>query len=458
MPSANNAIGGSTAGSRNVISGNTANAGGISITGQPGAQVTGTLIEGNFIGTDITGKIALGNVGGGIGTGPFTSGTVVGGTTSATRNIICANQVGIVSNGNGDLIQGNYIGVDVTGGAALGNGTGISLGSSSSNISVGGTIAGAGNVVSGNTGAGIQIDESSGNQVLGNFIGTNAIGTAALPNGTGVSIASVASNNTIGGTTTAAANVISGNTSGAGVLITDLNTTGNIVEGNFIGTLADGSTGRANTNGVVIQSGAANNTIGGATAAAGNTISGNSASGIKITGNGTTGNLVENNFIGTTDAGTGALANATGITIQAGASGNTIGGGAAGTGNLISGNTGDGVLVTGANNNIIQANFLGTNAAGTTALANMNGIDIQGGASNNTIGGTSATAGNLISGNTATGLLISGTGTSANLIEGNFIGTGGTGEGALANHDGIVIQSMATNNLVGSSAAGGGNL
>src|SRR5262249_46455270 len=152
--------------------------------------------------------------------------------------------------------------------------------------------------------------------------------------------------------------------------------------------------------------------------------------------------------IGTDKTGSSQVHNGTGITIQLGASGNMIGGGAAGTGNLISGNSGDGILITGANSNIIQANFLGTNAAGAAALATMIGIDIQGGASNNPIGGTSTTAGNLISGNT-TGLLISGMGTSTNLVEGNFIGSDGTGMVPLANHDGVIIQSMATNNMVG---------
>src|SRR5207244_9445883 len=104
------------------------------------------------------------------------------------------------------------------------------------------------------------------------------------------------------------------------------------------------------------------------------------------------------------------------------------------------------------------ANFLGTNAAGTAALPNMNGINIQGGASGNTIGGTSATAGNLISGNTAAGVVIPDNGTSSNMVEGNFIGTSGTGAGALANHDGVVIQSMATSNMVGGNAPGSGNL
>src|SRR5439155_13012598 len=190
------------------------------------------------------------------------SNNLIGGTTSAARNIISGNTspntargVWMNNGAAGNMVEGNYIGLNAAGTGSLPNDIGvlIEVGSGtilgSHNNTVGGTVAGAGNFISGNSGLGILITGSgtSINLVEGNTIGLNAAATpAALPNGTGVSIASGASNNTIGGTTTAAANVISGNTSGAGVLITDANTTGNTVEGNFIGTLADGSTGRAN--------------------------------------------------------------------------------------------------------------------------------------------------------------------------------------------------------------------
>ena len=111
-----------------------------------------------------------------------------------------------------------------------------------------------------------------GNFVQGNYVGTNAAGTAALPNGQhGVYIHAAAAGNTVGGSA-AARNVLSGN-GGQGVRIDFLNTTNNVVAGNFIGTDAAGTAGIANgTGGVSITLNAANNTIGGVAADAGNLI------------------------------------------------------------------------------------------------------------------------------------------------------------------------------------------
>jgi hypothetical protein len=426
----------------------------------------GNTVAGNFIGTNSTGATAMPN---GKGIVINSSNNIIGGTSTPPRsaagagNLISGNTGdGILIQGasaTGNTIEGNYIGTVLAGTSALANGTnGVEIQSASN--TVGGTTTGTGNVISGNTGDGILITgaAATGTMVQGNFIGTDKNGTAAVPNhgAAGVEI-NGAPTNTIGGTTTASRNVISGN-SGSGIEIHGAGATSDLIEGNYIGVDKNGANAVANAmDGITILGSATTNTVGGTASGAGNVIAGNTGNGVNISGNGTTGNLVENNFIGADKTGSSQVHNVTGITIQSGASGNTIGGGAAGTGNLISGNSGDGILITGANSNIIQANFLGTNAAGAAALANMNGIDIQGGASNNTIGGTSTTAGNLISGNT-TGLLISGMGTSSNLIEGNFIGTDGTGMMPLANHDGVIIQSMATNNMIGGSAVGSGNL
>src|SRR5260370_1295093 len=93
--------------------------------------------------------------------------------------------------------------------------------SNSNNNTIGGTAAGAGNVLSGNSGAnayGIQINSSTGTIVQGNIIGLNAAGTAAIQNDAGGIIILGGSANTIGGTTAGARNVISGN-GGAGLLI-----------------------------------------------------------------------------------------------------------------------------------------------------------------------------------------------------------------------------------------------
>src|SRR5262249_17799157 len=145
----------------------------------------------------------------------------------------------------------------------------------------------------------------------------------------------------------------------------------------------------------------------------GNVISGNSAAGIDIFLG--SGNTIQGNRIGTDAAGAVALPNVIGILVGAGA--NTIGGATAGAGNVISGNSTSGILLS-SGGNLVQGNYIGTDASGTAALGNFNGIVAS--ASNNTIGGTAAGAGNIISGNRNDGVLVMGLGI---VIQGNYIGT-----------------------------------
>src|SRR5262249_11833787 len=151
----------------------------------------------------------------------------------------------------------------------------------------------------------------------------------------------------------------------------------------------------------------------------------NTDNGVRLTGAGTTGNLVEGNRVGTDAAGASALGNgAAGVWIEAAASGNTVGGTAAGSLNVISGNRDVGVGISHAAANVVENNYIGTAQSGSQALGNgSDGVLVVGGASNNTIGSITAGLGNLVSGNAANGVRISGWGTNANLVEGNFIGT-----------------------------------
>src|SRR5262249_29655222 len=135
--------------------------------------------------------------------------------------------------------EGNFIGTNRAGTAAKGNHVGISVGNAPGTV-IGGTTAGAGNVISGNSQQGVYITIGSGTTGLGNYIGTDATGTAALANGAeGVLLSTGANNNTIGGTSAAARNVISGNT-GDGVKITGGTSSNNVIEANYIGTTASG--------------------------------------------------------------------------------------------------------------------------------------------------------------------------------------------------------------------------
>ena len=149
------------------------------------STTAGNLIQGNYIGTDITGTAALGNGGSGIQifeTQPATGVNTVGGTSAAARNVISGNGgSGISGGGHGILIQGNFIGTDVNGTGNLGNvASGIDMACVDNNT-IGGTAAGAGNVIAFNGVDGVRVVScSSGgvvtgvnNSILGNSIFSN---------------------------------------------------------------------------------------------------------------------------------------------------------------------------------------------------------------------------------------------------------------------------------------------
>ncbi len=190
----------------------------------------------------------------------------MGGTTRRARNIIAANNIlgiGIGEGGStGNLVQGNFIGTDVTGTKDLGNGLfGVTIANALGNT-IGGTARGAGNLISGDNRIGIWMinPNATGNRVQGNLIGTDITGTIALGNSYSGVLIQNAPNNIIGGTTAGARNVISGNNSG--VVIYDKNATGNLVQGNFIGTKTNGTGELGNAHdGIAIFGDASNNTV-----------------------------------------------------------------------------------------------------------------------------------------------------------------------------------------------------
>ncbi len=245
----------------------------------------------------------------------------------------------------------------------------------------------------------------------------------------------------------------------------------NIIEGNFIGTTPDGTDNQSNFgNGVSISPlptpsppPTDNNRIGGTAAAARNLISGNSGNGVEISGARARGNLVQGNFIGTTINGTAALGNSgAGVSIS-GANDNTIGGTTSGARNLISANSLEfgagvsisiisGIIPIGANGNLVQGNFIGTDVNGTAVLGNF-GAGVEVSASNNTVGGTTPTARNLISGNGENGVSVSFPG--GNLIQGNFIGTDVSGAGDAGNFNHGILVTSSENSIGGIVAAAG---
>lgn len=360
----NNLVGGPGPGDRNVISGQRDNLNLMS-SGNAGIDIGGDAnrIENNYIGTNVAGTSAIaGNswgvklhalpirdaVGGNLIGWAFPDNNVIGGQTPETRNVISGNgNAGVyvtneptTATGAGNRIQGNYIGTNATGTGPIANAQGVAIGPNARNVLVGGTELGSRNLISGNSGVGVYSESDAGSmpatgtRIEGNWIGTNATGTAALANGQhGVSAGYRV---TIGGTARDAGNVISGNI-GAGISL-GIYGERNVVQGNTIGLGADGITVVPNAQGIGI--GSDNNTI------EDNLISGNIGGGVAIAqlGDDASNNVVQGNYIGTDFTGTLARGNgAHGVRFDL--PNGLVGGTLPGQGNVIAFNGGQGVAI-----------------------------------------------------------------------------------------------------------------
>ena len=167
--------------------------------------------------------------------------------------------------------------------------------------------------------------------------------------------------------------------------------------------------------------------------------------------------VYEGNWIGIDDDGTTAQPNGDyGIEID-GSDNNTVGGTTSGAGNVLSGQTTGGLFIgAGGEDNMVLGNLIGTDVNGTADLGNgVNGVEINN-ADNNTVGGSTAAERNIISGNNNYGVFLS-VGSTGNVIKGNYIGTNKTGTAAIQNTRGININASPTN-TIGGSASGEGNV
>ncbi len=319
------------------------------------------------------------------------------------------NSNGVEINGSDqNIITGNLIGMRATGLVRNANTSdGVLINDGSSNV-IGGSSATERNIISGNFGTGVRINgfSADANVVQGNFIGTNITGTSGVSNGNGVTI-SGGDQNLIGGLGAGEGNVISGNTgsfgTGVGVEISGNSSgslgNGNKVIGNLIGTDVTGTSPIPNTNrGVALTFFATFNTV------QGNVISGNGDFGVDF-GGAPTNNLVTQNLIGTDISGLVSLANASaGVAFTTrgstpAGSNNTV------HDNTISGNTTQGLLI-GGNDNTITANRIGVGSDGVTPVGNgSEGVRVTNGV-DNTIGGINPTDGNTVANNGGTGLQV----------------------------------------------------
>jgi CSLREA domain-containing protein len=465
---------------RNIISGN--NQSGIGINNSTGTIIAGNYIGTNAAGTTALANTLNGILldSGANNTRIGTNGSNDANNINE-RNIISGNLhigIDIVTNTTGTIIAGNYIGTDVNGNSDLGNAAeGIRILAASHNARIGtnGDSVADGderNIISGNNDHGVYVENSNNGIFSGNYIGTNAAGTADLGNdGTGIFLNNT--DNSLIGTDgdgvsdTLERNVISGNngTGGdhPGIYIVN-GSTNNTIAGNYIGTNAAGTADLGNSfDGILIDQ-SNSNTIGvngdgsAGEANEGNVISGNDRVGLLLYIVDST--TIAGNRVGTNALGTVALGNASnGIQIQDG-SGNIIGTDDDGTSdtserNIVSGNGETGVILfDNADSNTIRGNYIGTNAAGTSVLGNNNhGIVVDTGSDSTLI------ENNLISGNGTApdwehGIFISG-GSLLSVIQGNKIGTDVTGQSAIPNAtNGIVIFNASHDTIIGTDGDG----
>lgn len=450
----------------NVIAGNAGD--GVSvhdIAAGPGASVAGTAIVGNAIsgGQRVTvpgGAVVRNGDGVRVTNAPFTSirnntiGSVAGGATGAANagsgvvvsgtgsaasasgvavagNVLSGNRrFGLeVANSFGLVASGNEIGTNPDGNGRIANALGGVLFDASGNNTLGGNIADERNVISGNGGAGVSLTggaATSGNAILGNFIGTTADGGSKLGNGgPGVVLNGVTGNSigglgaTLSGIAGTGRNVISAN-AGDGLSVIGAGASMNAVVNNFIGTDANGASALGNTgSGISIVD--VQGTAASPFAIRGNVISGNVAAGVTIRG--AAGVLIAGNEIGTNASGNGPVGNAVGISIL-NAPNISIGGSADADRNVISGNAGDGVDIVGAPGASVIGNRIGTDPSGALAIGNIgSGVSISG-SSGVTLGGPATGLGNVISANGGAGIVASGTSTTGLQIVGNLVGLG----------------------------------
>ncbi len=454
------------------------------------ASAIGDDIWGNFIGvssfdTHSSSLVTPGSnpLANGTGIAITSSNNRIGGSLPPSRNVIQGNNGSGVSlsgtAGTGNVIEGDYV-LD-------NNADGVLITTSNNYIGevIGSGPAGAGNIISGNTDNGIHILGSAalGNIVVNNEIGTD-VGQAGLttpirgmnprPNLLDGVLIEDAPGNYIGGLESNSFNVIAANgVDGVGIQNgSSQSATGNIVEGNKIGyNLRNGVISLLpNRDGINIDS--SRNIIGGDSTSAENVIINNRRNGITISsqdlsaGNVEQGalpyanpslNQIEGNFIGTQGGGDRYGNALNGVLIDQ-ASDNTVGGLTSGALNVISANN-DGIAIHGAQStgNTIEGNEIGTMSDGKTVLGNaVDGIQIQDG-SNTLIGGTASGAANVISGNNW-GVEISGSTATGNLVQGNAIGTDLGGTVAIRNAvDGILIDNSASKNTIGGTDAAASN-
>jgi parallel beta-helix repeat protein len=390
-----------------------------------------------------------------------------------------ASGSGVTLNASSITLNLNYIGLDLSGAAHGNHGDGVLLSPVSSNNRVGLNTSGASgavaNVISGNTGSGLRLSGSSGNTIVANRIGTNPAGSAAIANGRdGISITGGSSSNRLGGpafvdSTSGTANnptgskgtvppvfvvpplgnLVSGNVQN-GIAIAS-NSQSNILNGNFVGTTANGDGAIGNGLDGVSINGSDNNQLIGCQFVNNpfvyyNIMANNGRNGLHITNSNNV--TVQANFFGVGANNTNILPNQLDGILVDGSSRNTQVGGVIPLGNVSAGNLRNGIEVRDTVNGFITFNTFGGLLAFKGAAANRNdGLLIT------SAGGNNEVRTNVFSGNANNGIELAGNASGVK-VDPNIVGLTTNGKTALANGgNGLLIRGTAHNNIIGGTTS-----
>ena len=250
-------IGGVGSGEGNVVSGN--GGAGIALINVSSAP---TKVQGNVVGLKASGDALAPNGAGQVVVSGSDS-IDIGGATAAARNVISgggsSNGILLDSLTHDVLVQGNYIGTDSTGEVGLGNGDGVVVAGGSHDNTIGGSVPGAGNVISASSQAAVRLDlAGTGNRVLGNSIGTDKDETTVLANDIGIELTGT-TGTIVGSAVPPIGNVIAGSTE-AGVVL-DTGSDSNTFAGNYVGTDRTDTADFGNADGMRFQSGGGSNNV-----------------------------------------------------------------------------------------------------------------------------------------------------------------------------------------------------
>jgi autotransporter passenger strand-loop-strand repeat protein len=460
---------------------------GLALGGATGNGITlnvgDVTINNNYIGLALDGS-ARGNSIDGIFVSEGSSGNLIGSNpnelSDVVTNVISSNgRNGITFHGSADnVVVSNRIGTSVDGMSAMANGgNGMLLTAGSNNNTLGGTasydsntgeqndptgnkgtvppvfvVPALGNLVSGNTLSGIRIDNGSTYNVLeGNFVGTTPDGDAPLGNGgDGVLIVNADNNSLLGCTFVDNPFIYYNVLSGNGGNGIHVTDSDNVViQANFVGVGADNATVVANgANGLLIDGSSQGTQVGGVIPL-GNVISGNTLNGIYVTDT-ASGFETFNTFAGVLAFSGIAPNGANGVLIDSTGGNQTV------RTNVLSGNVGNGLEISGdASGVTVVPNIIGLNTRGDVIIANGgHGVLISGTAHDNVIGGdgadqVSVIRQNTFSGNTGYGVAITGAAYN-NTVKSSAIGTDIQELIALPNGEGgVLIDSTGPGNVIG---------